>query len=670
MPTQAACILLGFAALVLWGGIGFALGRRILPAALVVPLAPVLGWACHSALALPFYRLVGMTQFSVAAAFVVPLIAAIASVLLTRSDGTREDTGPHVPGLAYGVAALLAIVPALAVMPTIGEAAVTLASPIFDHSKIALVDDMIRLGVPPGNPAFGEIGSHATLAYYYLWHFSAAELALPFGASGWEADIALTGFTAFASLTLIAGLAVWIARRAEAGLYAPAFAFAASLHPVLASLMGAEPFYSIFLPPTGLAGWLFQTSWAPQHVAAATCVVLAAFLLVRLAQAPSLLTTIVLALVVAAGYQSSIWVGGILFGLAAPLIVVLLLLDGAQPLHTRLRATILAGCAGIGAVILAYPFIKAQFAVAAARDITQPIAFKPIEVFSFWVPDRFRAILNIPGYWLAYLPIEFPAIYLPGIIALVAFARSAAPRSEVREASEVRKAARALAVLTAASLLIAGYLGTTFAENNDLSWRAVLPGVFVLTIFTAAGLAHWLAAPRPILVGITIILFALSLPRSFELLAENTHGAASPDDAAFAQTPALWDAVRRHSAPTDRIANNPQFMARMTPWPVNISWALLGNRRSCYAGYELAVAFAPLSRARNTAIAQQFQRVFAGKPRPGDVGKLAGRLGCRVIVVTPQDGAWANDPFSAGGFYRLVEEKPARWRIYRAIAAP
>ena len=58
---------------------------------------------------------------------------------------------------------------------------------------------MTRQGVPPVNPVFGPSGA-GEVAYYYLWHFSAAELALPPKASGWEADIALTGFTAFASL--------------------------------------------------------------------------------------------------------------------------------------------------------------------------------------------------------------------------------------------------------------------------------------------------------------------------------------------------------------------------------------------------------------------------------------------------------------------------------------
>ena len=60
-----------------------------------------------------------------------------------------------------------------------------------------MIDEMARSGVPPANPFFGGAGTPARLAYYYLWHFSAAELSLLAGISGWEADAALTWFTCF-----------------------------------------------------------------------------------------------------------------------------------------------------------------------------------------------------------------------------------------------------------------------------------------------------------------------------------------------------------------------------------------------------------------------------------------------------------------------------------------
>jgi hypothetical protein len=132
----------------------------------------------------------------------------------------------------------------------------------------------------------------------------------------------------------------------------------------------------------------------------------------------------------------------------------------------------------------------------------------------------------------------------------------------------------------------------------------------------------------------------------------------------------MWEAVRRHTAAGERVVNNPQLLAGMTPWPANISWALLGNRRSCWPGTELAIPFAPISAARRAEIEAQFLRVFAGDAAADDVSEIASRFRCDVILVTAQDGAWQRDPFAAGGVYRMVEQRADAWRIYRRTAAP
>ena len=123
--------------------------------------------------------------------------------------------------------------------------------------------------------------------------------------------------------------------------------------------------------------------------------------------------------------------------------------------------------------------------------------------------------------------------------------------------------------------------------------------------------------------------------------------------------------MRRHSDATDRVANNPLFLADLTPWPVNISWALLSDRRSCYAGPDLALPFAPVTRQRREEIDAQFVRIFAGEPRPDDLREVATHYGCQLAVVTSQDGAWIRDPFATHPLFRLVETEPAAWRIYK-----
>ncbi len=165
------------------------------------------------------------------------------------------------------------------------------------------------------------------------------------------------------------------------------------------------------------------------------------------------------------------------------------------------------------------------------------------------------------------------------------------------------------------------------------------------------------------------MLLALGLPRSAQLVTEYLRGTPSPSGMAFSATPAMWEAVRRSAASTDRIANNPRFMERMTPWPVNISWALLSNRRSCFAGRNLTLPFTSLPAAEVDAIEEKFSRVFDGRGTPGDVGDLAIRYHCRVAVLTAQDGAWHQDPFANSSNFALADEKSGQWKIYRAVDA-
>ncbi len=187
------------------------------PRPLALGAAPALGWAVHSAATLPLLTLIGFSPLAVAGTGALCVIAAGVS-LTARAAEPAAEPASRVPAWSWVAAALLALAPASAIVPKFSATGVHLADPIFDHSKIAIIDAMTRQDLPPINPVFGQFGAAGHLTYYYLWHFSAAQLALPLGESGWEADIGLTWFTAFASLTLMMGLAVWLGRRSVAAI--------------------------------------------------------------------------------------------------------------------------------------------------------------------------------------------------------------------------------------------------------------------------------------------------------------------------------------------------------------------------------------------------------------------------------------------------------------------
>jgi hypothetical protein len=651
---NAAAVAIG--ALLFWTCIGSAITRRVLPATLALPLAPTVGWATHNALALPIFWLTGFSQYSVIALALLALVARFA-LARTHPPAAQADALPRVPAWAYAAAALLALAPAIAILPKSVADGVILAGPIYDHSKIAMIDEMARLGVPPGNPFFGEGGGASRLVYYYLWHFSAAQLVAAFNLSGWAADIALTWVTAFASLALMMGLAVRLAGRASAALWVVPLALAASLRPLLKMIWSAERLDAVLLPDTGFAGWFFQSAWVPQHLMAASCVVAAVMLMSALAER-GVLRVLALALLAAAAFESSTWVGGVTFAPAAPLIGVVLLWQAER--GQRLRLLAYFAIAGIVALALTAPFWRDQLAMAASRD-ADSLALHSMEVLGAAFPGPLRRVLDLPAWWLVLLPVELPAVLLTGALAAVLLLRAPLDRDVGRETA-------VLALLALVALAVAWLFVSTLGENNDLGWRAVLPAVVALTAFAAAGIAHAIALRKRIAVAAALVAIALGLPRAYEILRDNAAGHMNPDAAAFAQAPGMWAAVRRHSLPDERVGNNPLALRAATPWPVNIGWALLANRRSCYGGQEFALVFTGLPAARRAEIDAQFVRVFAGEGTPDDLRDLAMRYGCRVIALTAADGAWANDPFAASPFFRMVETAPGRWKVYRALA--
>jgi hypothetical protein len=652
--NAVVCALVGAA---LWSVLGYAIARHVLPRVLALGAAPVIGWAVVSAASLPILSLIGFSALAVIGLAALGLLLAGAALLrlpvLAPADPQPEVKSRWVVAAATA-AAILALAPALALLPKYSQVGVRLAAPIFDHSKIAIIDAMTRQGLPPVNPVFGEDGGH--LVYYYLWHFSAAALALAFHVSGWEADIGLTWFTAFASLTVMMALAVWLSRRAGAALLVVALAASASLRDVLSFFSGNYELEPFLQRPNGFAGWLFQSAWVPQHLIAASGAIAAMLLLVHYTQRPKLTYILTLALVVAASFESSAFVGGVTFAIAAVASAPLLF----SAIETKQRVPAILGLALAGALALgiATPFIRDQLAFIAARGSVGAIGLHSFEVLGEMFPQTLRRVLDLPAYWLILLPLEFPASFIAGVIALAAMLGA-------RGSSPERTAAKVLGVLAAVGLLISWLLVSRLGDNNDLALRAILPAAMILIALAAVGT---LAAPqrrlRPLIAVFACGGLLLSLPDSAEMIYDNWRGFAVADEAVFAQTPNLWAAVRRHAPVGARVANNPLFLQDLTPWPANISWALLADRDSCFAGRELAIPFAALSPERRDAIDDQFIRVFAGQAMPADVGEFATKYDCDIVVVVPQDGAWANDPFAASPDYRLAESREDRWRIY------
>ncbi|MDI4663525.1 hypothetical protein K9U40_04115 [Xanthobacter autotrophicus] len=661
MVSTAHILFSILAGLALWCGPGWLVARAVMISRVpAILLAPALGWAVQNMAVLALAPIIGLSLSSI---LLVTALVCVGAPLLrsARTALPTTDAGARLLLPALAVAALLACIPTAAILPKVdADGAIALAAPIYDHAKIALIDEIALHGVvPPANPVFGAGGAPGVISYYYLWHFGAAQLVILTGATGWEADAAATFLSAFAALALVAGIAFRFRPSAMAPLLALAAAASGSLRPLLASLFGAARVDQVIEPATGLAGVLYQASWSPHHVASASCVVLAVWLLAQMRTRPSPGAAVVLALLIAAGFDSSLWVGGATFALAGGAAV--LMLAAHPPSEGRGRFLALVAAAALGAGVLVAPILLAQLQVAAARVGGPPIRIEPFAVLGPAVPAGLRMILDIPAYWLLLLPIELPAIAFAGSVGLV---------MALRRRHGTYRLAAALGTLSLGALAISAFLVSTAGENNDLGWRAVLPAVLVLSGFAGAAIASVVQRQRWLAMGAAALLIAAGVPDSVVLATGNLRGVRSVDGETLPGDPALWAAVRREVAAEVRIASNPGRLEQLTPWPINLSWALLARRRSCFAGPEMALAFAPLTPQQRAEAANLFARVFDGTGVPADLAQMRLNFGCGAAVVTAQDGAWRSDPFAASPLFRLAQEEEGRWRIYVAVTQP
>lgn len=664
------------AVLLFWTLAGWPLTRRLLPANLALPFAPVAGWAMQSVVAVPIFYLLPFSRLNVA---LVALVLAAVSWSAPLFDEAWEDrararqggraeairsseTDPRAAPLAsvspWGWLGALGIAAAIAaaILPKQLGDAVFLSNQIFDHAKIAIVDDIARLGVPPGNPFIANDGSGGKLAYYYLWHFSAAEVALLFGVTGWEADAAMTFLSAFTSLAAMMGLAVSCGGKRAASVWVVVIAATCSSRVIFETLFGLQTMEDWVPAPGGLGGWMFQSVWVPQHLIATSCVLMSVLLLSQPFSRRQPLLVVMLGLSIAAAFESSTWIGGIVFALASIVIVPMRVMRAERSRRLSLLGSL--GAVLVLTLLFAWPFLSAQIAASAHRLSASPIAVMPFAVLGDHVPAALRTFLDIPAFWLILLPIELPGMYLAGLFVM----------KNMTSGTDERSNAGVVGALTAVALtalLVSCLLASTLADNNDLAWRATLLASSVLIIFAAIGMASWIADRKWLAAGLGLFAIALGLPDCVREIHGNFVGDFQPEGRVFARAPAMWASVRKHLGVAERVASNPSAMASLTPWPVNISWSLLANRRSCYAGWELTQVYSSVPHKDLWQIDNQFRNVFDGKGSDLDIKAMATQFDCAVVLVTSEDGAWTNDPFRSSAYYRLVDEAPGQWRIYR-----
>jgi hypothetical protein len=469
---------------------GLLLGLRANLSALFI--APALGLCTFGPFSLLFTWLLGYSALTVSVGWVIFQVGAM---LVYFKFVRRPITGSvpadvpqsfmSVPGAAWLLlgASLWALVPVVNIYPSMYQDGIYVNVHIYDHMKIAFVDGIAREGLPPLNPFYAPAGERIPLIYYYAWHFFGAQIKTLGGVTGWQAEVALSWFTSFATIALGAGLAVRISGRLWAGFALLLMGLAASPALLLPKIMGAR-WEALVDFPSGhhLEVLWVQLSWAPQHVFSAMCGVLLLFLLARALALPRLrwCYAVTVGLAAAAGFGASVWVGGVALAIVSPalLAALLLALRGKRFDYARWWAPLLLALGVCG--LFALPVLVS---VTSGPTIAQdfPLALKPYYATGLVGQDTaLQVVAHSVLFWLQFLPLCLGIVYLLGLPAVVAYL----PRDlETR----IFKYLGVSAIM--AYLLIVQWVQSAIVQN-DFGWRSVNVPFMLLLVWAAVAVAE------------------------------------------------------------------------------------------------------------------------------------------------------------------------------------
>ena len=286
MASPANAVLCALIATAFWTFLGYGVARQLLPRALATRrrIGHRLGGAHRRSL-----PIVAGSDFLPIAVGIGALCIAHRRlfVFAARAGERAEPACSTVPPWAFAAAAILALVPAAAILPKFSGDAVHTCGSDFRSRKDR---DHRRDG--PARPAAGQSHLRRTRRADRL----ALLLSLAFqrgrGRAGprrqrlgsrYRTDLVYR-FRLAQPDDGACGLASQAIRRRDLGAGVCRRGLVVG-HTLLA--FHADDLMPVLWPPIGMAGWLFQATWVPQHLMAASCVVTAMLLVAHYAQRQS-----------------------------------------------------------------------------------------------------------------------------------------------------------------------------------------------------------------------------------------------------------------------------------------------------------------------------------------------------------------------------------------------
>jgi hypothetical protein len=378
----------------------------------------------------------------------------------------------------------------------------------YDHTtRVSIIDAMTRTGIPPINPSYYP-GHYVKLTFlYFFWYILGSVIDFA-GGSFINARTALFASIIWCGFALMAMIAFYLRLRngRDCGkIWQYAFIGIASLLVTGLDILLTLTFMRFGNGVIGdlehwneqITAWLGSLLWVPHHVAS----LIAGFvgvMLVHSARGQSrkkqFIALIFSGMAFASALGLSVWVT-LVFVLFWAIWMLFLYLQKEQ------RALLLPmTIAGVAALLLSGPFLLGLLSGGSGEEAGSfPIA---LTVRSFSLADVY--LENSSLLWkslvrLIFLPLNY---FLElGFFLLTAFVWLKSHKDKLR----INPYYFAEILLLSVSFFVGTFTRSTIIENNDLGWRAWLPGQFVLLIWGVDVLSQFTASPQklPALSSVT-----------------------------------------------------------------------------------------------------------------------------------------------------------------------
>lgn len=520
-----------------------------------------------------------------------------------------------------------------------------------DHSRIAMVDSLVKNGFPLYSPWVTDNGNLVPTAYHFGIHVLMAQLVSAFNTDCLFTCTTVVGLTCSITMMTLGAITVWLSGNSKSLMFLLLLCASDKFEKGI-----VHPFVELFVKNSLSFGfWSFVNNaiWGPHHIVAAVMVILAIFSFDKMLDSKEKIDkwkfAFIIGTSVAASVHCSVYSGGFAAALLAVVALIMCVCDKDFRSEVYQHLLYIGGAiiiaVGLSAVFLRYLLKYSGASASLGWGIMPQIKFDG------------GLLAVIPLIFLVYLvlfPIRFGMGYIFGTIACLM--------------SRVLPNIRFVKLCKYYILFIMALIFVVHSSiySNDFGWRVSNPAFFLLMCFGAVLLLQIYerlkikAKPAAYLfAALLIAVDAYFITGTIDLIFFGPDANTHEEHKEYAEVIDGWRVIRENTNEQDFVLSNPDTYGDFNP-PLgdvvgNYHFSYFARRYSPMGDYSYAkTSGVRMGVDRVIKLHDAIAKFFAGGPSAEEVAYIADVQKVKAILVTPRDGLYTNEGALRTKYPRLV----------------